>query len=74
MNDCAGLLQFAYDKVLLNDVKDVAFFRSRETRSYDALIATMTMCNGDKTTSATTCSVSRLQLATGQLEIIYGKH
>jgi len=64
----SGRPEFAYDQTLLEDVKDVAFFPSRETRSYDAFV--VTMC-GDDPTSA---SVFRLQLATGELTPVYGKH
>ena len=63
---CAtGWPEIAYDRVLLNDVKDVAFFRSRETRSYDAFIVT-----SDDVSE--THAVTRLELVTGEMDVVYG--
>jgi len=58
-----------YERVLLNDVKDVAFFPSRDTRSYDAFV--VTTCGAGDADSPV--SVLRLELATGQVDIVHGK-
>ena len=64
MNEsCAGWPEFAYDRLLLNDVKDVAFFPSRETRSYDAFIAM---------SDDVSATVLRLELVTGEMDVVYG--
>lgn len=60
---CAGWPEFAYDRLQLNDVKDVTFFPSRETRSYDAFVAT----SDDVLTT-----VLRLELDTGEMDVVYG--
>jgi len=71
---CAGLLEFAYDKVMLEDVKDVTFFPSRETRSYDAFIAISSSASAAAACGGPSEAISilRLELATGQLDTVHG--
>jgi len=44
-------------------VKDVTFFPSRETRSYDAFVAT---------SDDVLMTVLRLELDTGEMDVVYG--